>query len=170
MCRDSRTRTCGLLLPKQAPYPRRYPDCQCIDHYPHLKVAAKVSACTPHTPLVCASRQTQLVPYRVIFYLGHQRYRYSHGKAIGLALKPNSHLEPHRSELATELLLAFKQALDRGWRPDQDERPVTLLELLSSYSPAPDHSEKYRKAMIATRDGFQAICSAKGSCPWSCNN
>lgn len=100
--------------------------------------------------------------YRIIFYLGHQRYRYSHGKAIGLALKPNSHLEPHRSELATELLLAFKQALDRGWRPHQDHRPVTLLELLTSYSPAPDHSEKYRKAMIATRDGFQGHLQRKG--------
>ena len=100
--------------------------------------------------------------HRVIFYLGRQRYRYSHGKALGLNLKPNSQPEPYRSELATELLLAFKQALDRGWRPDQDERPVTLQELLSSYAPESDHSEKYRRAMVTTRDGFQAFLNRKG--------
>ena len=37
-----------------------------------------------------------------------------------------------------------------------------LLQLLSGYSPAPDHGEKYRKAMITTRDGFQAHLQRMG--------
>ncbi len=98
----------------------------------------------------------------VRFYIGSRRYRYAHGKAIGVALKPNAHPEPIRSELGTELLIAFKVALDKGWRPDQDERHVTLLQLLSGYTPAPDHNEKYRKAMITTRDGFQAHLQRMG--------
>ena len=98
----------------------------------------------------------------VRFYIGSRRYRYAHGKAIGVDLKPNAHPEPIRSELGMELLIAFKAALDRGWRPDQDERPVTLLQLLLGYSPAPDYSEKYRKAMATTRDGFQAFLLRKG--------
>ena len=100
--------------------------------------------------------------YYITFQLGKTRHRYANGNAIGLTLKPNSQPEPYRSELATELLLAFKQALDRGWRPDQDERPVTLQELLTCYSPAADHSEKYRRAMMSTRDGFQAHLQRKG--------
>ena len=100
--------------------------------------------------------------HRVQFYIGQRRYRYAHGKAIGCPLRPNAHPEPIRTDVATELLIEFKAALDRGWRPDQNERPVTLLELLTSYSPAPDHSEKYRRAMIITRDRFQAHLKQKG--------
>ncbi len=83
--------------------------------------------------------------FKVTFRIGDRRYRFADGRPIGLPLRPNRVSPRHRQEAATELLLAFKQALDRGWRPDQDERPVTLQELLSSYSPASDHSEKYRK-------------------------
>ena len=100
--------------------------------------------------------------HRVQFYIGQRRYRYAHGKAIGCPLRPNTYPEPTRTDVATELLIAFKAALDRGWRPDQDERPLTLQELLTSYSPAPDHSEKYRRAMIITRDHFQAHLREKG--------
>ena len=94
--------------------------------------------------------------FKVTFRIGDRRYRFADGRPIGLALRPNRLPIRYREEAATELLLAFKQALDRGWRPDQDVRPVTLRELLSSYSPAPDHSEKYRKAIVTTRDGFQS--------------
>ena len=100
--------------------------------------------------------------HRVQFYIGQRRYRYAHGKAIGCPLRPNTYPEPTRTDVATELLIAFKAALDRGWRPDQDERPVTLLELLTSYSPVPDHSEKYRRAMTITRDHFKAYLKQKG--------
>ena len=101
--------------------------------------------------------------FKVTFRIGDRRYRFADGRSIGPSLRPN-HVSPrHRQEAATELLLAFKQALDQGWRPDQDERPVTLQELFSSYSPAPDHSEKYRKAMIATREAFKPSCRGKGS-------
>lgn len=61
--------------------------------------------------------------HRVQFYIGQRRYRYAHGKAIGCPLRPNTHPEPTRTDVATELLIAFKAALDRGWRPDQEERP-----------------------------------------------
>ena len=100
--------------------------------------------------------------FKVTFRIGDRRYRFADGRPIGLPLRPNSVSPRHRQEAATELLLAFKQALDRGWRPDQDERPVTLQELLSCYSPSSDHSEKYRKAMVTTRDGFQAFLQRKG--------
>ena len=100
--------------------------------------------------------------FKVTFRIGDRRYRFADGRPIGLPLRPNRASPRHRQEAATVLLLAFKQALDRGWRPDQDERPVTLQELLSSYSPASDHSEKYRKAMVTTRDGFQAFLQRKG--------
>ena len=100
--------------------------------------------------------------HRVQFYLGQRRYRYAHGKAICCLLRPNIHPEPTRTEVATELLIAFKAALDRGWRPDQEQRPVTLQELLTSYSPAPDLSEKYRRDMTITRDHFQAHLREKG--------
>ena len=100
--------------------------------------------------------------FKVTFRIGDRRYRFADGRPIGLALRPNRLPSKHREEAATELLLAFKQALDRGWRPDQDERPVTLLELLSAYSPATDHSDKYRRAMMTTRDAFQAHLQRKG--------
>ena len=100
--------------------------------------------------------------FKVTFRIGDRRYRFADGRPIGLPLRPNRLPIRYREEAATELLVAFKQALDRGWRPDQDEHPVTLQELLSSYSPAPDHSEKYRKAMVTSRDGFQAHLQRKG--------
>jgi integrase len=100
--------------------------------------------------------------FKVTFRIGDRRYRFADGRSIGLPLRPNRVSPRHRKEAATELLLAFKQALDRGWRPDQDERPVTLQELLSNYSPASDHSEKYRRAMMTTRDAFQTHLQRKG--------
>lgn len=100
--------------------------------------------------------------FKVTFRIGDRRYRFADGRPIGLPLRPNRLPFRHREEAATELLLAFKQALDRGWRPDQDVRPVTLLQLLSGYSPTPDHSEKYRRAMTTTRDGFQAFLLRTG--------
>ena len=100
--------------------------------------------------------------FKVTFRIGDRRYRFADGRPIGLSIRPNRLPIRYREEAATELLLAFKQALDRGWRPDQDVRPVTLQELLSSYSPAADHSEKYRRAMMTTRDGFQAHLQRKG--------
>ncbi|MCH1583152.1 MAG: site-specific integrase, partial [Flavobacteriales bacterium] len=99
--------------------------------------------------------------FKVTFRIGDRRCRFADGRPIGLPLRPNRLPIRYREEAATELLLAFKQALDRGWRPDQDVRPVTLQELLSSYSPAADHSEKYRRAMMTTRDGFQAHLQRK---------
>ena len=73
--------------------------------------------------------------FKVTFRIGDRRYRFADGRPIGLPVRPNRLPIRYREEAATELLVAFKQALDRGWRPDQDERPVTLQELLSSYSP-----------------------------------
>ena len=100
--------------------------------------------------------------FKVTFRIGDRRYRFADGRPIGLPLRPNRLPTRHREEAATELLLAFKQALDRGWRPDQEERPVTLQEVLSRYSPATDHSEKYRRAMMTTRNGFQAHLLRRG--------
>jgi integrase len=99
--------------------------------------------------------------YRILFYIGKQRYRYAHGKAIRSEFKPNIHSEPTRLDVATELLLAFKQALDKGWRPDQDHCPATLQDLLTAYSPSPEYSEKYRRAMATTCDGFMAFLRGK---------
>ena len=100
--------------------------------------------------------------FKVTFRIGDRRYRFADGRSIGLPLRPNRLPIQYREEAAIELLLAFKQALHRGWRPDQDERLVTLQELLSRYCPAADHSEKYGRAMITTRDGFQAFLQRKG--------
>ena len=53
--------------------------------------------------------------FKVTFRIGDRRYRFADGRPLGLPLRPNR-VSPRQRQEATELLLAFKQALDKGWR------------------------------------------------------
>ena len=92
--------------------------------------------------------------YYISFYCGSNRYRYSDGKCLGLDIRPNRSELSVRQELASELLLAFRNALEEGWSPIVSETELSQIERFKRFSPEPHLSDKYKKALQTTKESF----------------
>lgn len=92
--------------------------------------------------------------FYVSFYVGNTRYRYFNGRALNKDISPNNCPSENSRIESSKLLLAFKTALDKGWRPNGVKNTRTILSKLVEYRPKEYLSSKYRKALITSKNQF----------------
>ena len=74
-----------------------------------------------------------------------------------IAPNKQSLIPERRKELAYMLLLEFKRALEKGWRPQiqgELEAPRMLRDAMKRYIPAAHLTEKYRQELAKTHASF----------------